>query len=69
MRNDIGVQSKSLHPGQLVVDSLACDHGQMNATSLEGWFQEYVQKRAAMGVAVNFKEASATVTLIVEANF
>lgn len=51
-----------MHPGQLVLDTLACENAEMTAQSLEGWYQEYVAKRAAMGVVVNYKEATSAAT-------
>ena len=51
-----------MHPGQLVLDTLACENAEMTAQSLEGWYQEYGAKRAAMGVVVNYKEATSAAT-------
>ncbi|CAK9030752.1 Uncharacterized protein SCF082_LOCUS19333 [Durusdinium trenchii] len=50
-----------VHPGQLILNTLACENAELTAQSLEAWFQEYASKRAAMGVNVIFKEASKTV--------
>lgn len=49
-----------VHPGQLILNTLACENAELTAQSLEAWFQEYASKRAAMGVNVIFKEASKT---------
>ena len=53
-----------MHPGQLVLDTLACKNAEMTALSLEGWYQEYVAKRAAMGVILNYKEANNTASCL-----
>lgn len=43
---------------------MACQNAEMTALSLEGWYQEYVAKRAAMGVILNYKEANNTASCL-----
>ena len=51
------------HPSQSIIEHLASDNSdinEMNSEGLQSWYQEYVKKRAAMGVTLNFKTVQQT---------
>ena len=56
---------KVAHPGQAIVDQLGSGNpevNKMNAQALQAWYEEYSQKRKAMGVVINYKDVKSTVS-------